>query len=157
MTQVILKAASIITMDPANPRAEAIAFDSTTGVIAAVGSLADCQSAAPGVVAVDLGETVLMPGFVEAHSHPILAGLLTQAPAHWIAPSNGYATFAQVAALWTSVNAEAPAGAPVVFYGLDRPSQSVGEPTNTTLDAYFPIAPPWCSMSRATLSTSIPR
>ncbi len=141
MTHVILTAASIITMDPANPRVEAIAFDSTSGVIASVGTLAECQAAAPGAAVTDLGATVLMPGFVEAHSHPILAGLLTQAPVHWIAPSNGYSTFAQVAALWTSVNADAPAGAPVVFYGLDRPTQSVGEPTNTTLDSYFPDRP----------------
>ncbi len=141
MTGVILKAASIITMDPANPRAEAIAFDATTGVITAVGTVADCQAAAPGADVTDLGETVLMPGFVEAHSHPILAGLLTQAPVYWIAASNGFTTFDQVAALWTSVNSDAPAGAPVVFYGLDRPTQGVGAPTNTTLDGYFPDRP----------------
>lgn len=141
MTGVILKAASIITMDPANPRAEAIAFHATTGVIAAVGSVADCREVAPGVAVTDLGDTVLMPGFVEAHSHPILAGLLTQDPVHWIAPSNGYTSFAQVAALWTSVNADASSGAPVVFYGLDRPSQGVGEPTNAALDTYFPDRP----------------
>jgi predicted amidohydrolase YtcJ len=141
LTGVILKAASIITMDPANPRAQAISFDTTTGVIAAVGSVADCQAATPGVAVTDLGETILMPGFIEAHSHPILAGLLTQEPVNWIAPSNGYATFAQVAALWTSVNSDAPAGSPVLFYGLDRPTQGVGEPTNTTLDGYFPDRP----------------
>ena len=141
MTDTILKAGSIITMDPANPRAEAIAFDSTTGVITAVGTVADCQAAAPGVVVTDLGQTVLMPGFVEAHSHPILAGLLTQAPVYWIAASHGFTTFDQVAALWTSVNSDAPAGAPVVFYGLDRPTPGVGAPTNTTLDGYFPDRP----------------
>ena len=141
MATVILKAASIITMDPTNPRAHAISFDATTGVIAAVGSVADCQAAAPGIAVTDLGETVLMPGFIEAHSHPILAGLLTQEPVHWIAPSNGYATFTQVASLWISVNSDAPAGAPVVFYGLDRPTQGAGEPTNTTLDTYFPDRP----------------
>jgi len=141
VTDTILKAATIITMDPANPRAEAIAFDSTSGIIAAVGTLAECQSAAPGVAVTDLGATVLMPGFIEAHSHPILGGLLTQPPVYWIAASNGYTTFAQVAALWTSVNADAPAGEPVVFYGLDRPTQGVGAPTNTTLDGYFPDRP----------------
>jgi len=141
MADTILTASTIITMDQANPRAEAIAFDSTTGVIAAVGSLAQCQAAAPGAALTNLGTAVLMPGFVEAHSHPVLAGLLTQDPVHWIAPSNGFPTFADVAALWTKVNAEAPAAAPVVFYGLDRPTQGVSEPTNTTLDGYFPDRP----------------
>jgi hypothetical protein len=42
VTGVILKAASIITMDPANARAQAISFNAITGVIAAVGSVADC-------------------------------------------------------------------------------------------------------------------
>jgi cytosine/adenosine deaminase-related metal-dependent hydrolase len=37
-----------------------------------VGTLADCQAAAPGVTPTDLGGTVLMPGFIEAHSHPAL-------------------------------------------------------------------------------------
>ena len=37
---VILKASSIITMDPSNPRAEAIAIDESTGKIVAVGSVA---------------------------------------------------------------------------------------------------------------------
>jgi predicted amidohydrolase YtcJ len=128
-------------MNPALPRAQAIAFDSSTGLITAVGTLADCQAIAPGVAVTDLGATVLMPGFIEAHSHPILAGLLTQPPVFWIAPSNGYATFAQVAELWQNVNTKAPAGEPVVFYGLDRPTQGVDEPTNTTLDQYFPDRP----------------
>jgi predicted amidohydrolase YtcJ len=83
---VILKASSIITMDPSNPRSEAIAIDDITGKIVAVGSVADCQAAAPGVAITDLGTTVLMPGFIEAHSHPMLAGMVTQSPSYWIAP-----------------------------------------------------------------------
>ena len=70
---VIVKASSIITMDESNPRAEAIAIDTSTGKIVAVGSLTDCQAAAPGAVLTDLGSTVLMPGFIEAHSHPFLS------------------------------------------------------------------------------------
>lgn len=141
MTDTILKAASVITMNVDNPRAEAIAFDSASGVISAVGSVERCQAAAPGATVDDLGATVLMPGFVEAHSHPVLAGLLTQDPVRWIAPSQGYPTFAAVAALWTKVNAEEPPGAPVVFYGLDRPTQGVAAPTAATLDGYFPDRP----------------
>ena len=135
---VILKASSIITMDDSNPRAEAIAFDTSTGKIVAVGTLAACQAAAPGVVVTDLGSTVLMPGFIEAHSHPILSGMITQAPAYWIAPYLGYPHFSDVQALWTKVNAELPAEQAVIFQGLDRLLQQVGLQTNTDLDKFFP-------------------
>jgi len=141
MTDTILKAASIITVDDASPTAEAIAFDSGTGLITMVGTVDQCQAVAPGVAVTDLGSTVLMPGFVEAHSHPVLAGLLTQDPVHWIAPSNGYPTFADVAALWNEVEKQASPGTPVIFYGLDLPTQGVAAPTATTLDGYFPDRP----------------
>lgn len=138
MSDTILQAATIITMDPSCPRAEAIAFDSATGVISAVGTVAECQAAAPGVAVTDLGTTVLMPGFIEAHSHPILSGMATRPPAYWIAPYMGYPHFSDVQALWTKVNAELPADQPVVFTGLDRLLQQVAEPTNTDLDRFFP-------------------
>lgn len=141
MTDTILKAASIITMDDDAPDAEAIAFDSGTGRITKVGTLAACQEHAPGVAVTDLGNAVLMPGFVEAHSHPVLSGLLTQAPVHWIAPSNGYPTFADVAILWNTVEKQTAPGSAVIFYGLDRPTQGVAAPTATTLDGYFPDRP----------------
>jgi len=137
-TNVIVKASSIITMDESNPRAEAIAIDVSTGKITAVGSLADCQAAAPNAALTDLGSTVLMPGFIEAHSHPFLSGMITQAPAYWIAPYMGYPTFGDVQALWTKVNAELPADQPVVFQGLDRMLQQASMPTNTDLDEFFP-------------------
>ncbi len=138
MTTTILKADSIITMDEANPRAEAIAFDDTTGKILAVGTVAQCQAAAPGVAVTDLGSTVLMPGFIEAHSHPMLGGMITQSPSYWIAPYMGYPNISDVQALWTKVNAELPPDQPVVFQGLDRLLQQAEMPTNTDLDAFFP-------------------
>lgn len=135
---VILKASSIITMDPANPRAEAIAMDDSTGKIVAVGTVAECQAAAPGVAITDLGTTVLMPGFIEAHSHPMLGGMVTQAPSYWIAPYVGYPHLSDVQALWTKVNAELPADQPVIFNGLDRLLQQASMPTNVDLDKFFP-------------------
>jgi predicted amidohydrolase YtcJ len=138
MTAMILKADSIITMDVANPRAEAIAFDDATGKILAVGTVDQCQAAAPGVAVTDLGSTVLMPGFIEAHSHPMLGGMITQSPSYWIAPYMGYPNISDVQALWTKVNAELPPDQPVVFQGLDRLLQQAEMPTNTDLDAFFP-------------------
>ena len=138
MTAVILKATSIITMDEANPRAEAIAFDDATGKILAVGTVAECQAAAPGAAVTDLGSTVLMPGFIEAHSHPMLGGMITMTPSYWIAPYMGYPNISDVHALWTKVNAELPPDQPVVFQGLDRLLQQASMPTNKDLDTFFP-------------------
>ena len=66
----ILKASTIITMDDKNPRAEAVAFDTSTKKITAIGSFDDVRATAPQATIKDLGSTVLMPGFVEPHSHP---------------------------------------------------------------------------------------
>jgi len=84
---LILKTSVIMTMDEAAPRVEAIAVDTSTGRFTSVGTLADVQAAAPGVAVTDLGSTVLMPGFIDPHSHPVLAGVSTQEPAtRWRAP-----------------------------------------------------------------------
>jgi predicted amidohydrolase YtcJ len=135
---LILKASTIITMAEAQPRAEAVAVDTATGTIAAVGTLADVQSAAPGVAVTDLGQTVLMPGFVEPHSHPILSGMVTQSPAYWIAPYMGFPTWADVQAGCRKADAEAPVGVPLVFNGLDRLLQQAPLPTRDDLDPLFP-------------------
>lgn len=138
---VILKASAIITMDDANPRAEAVAIDSSDGAIVAVGSLDDCTKAAPGATVQDLGSSVLMPGFIDPHSHPVLTGLITQEPAYWISPWEGYATFADVEALFRKIDKELPAGQAVLCNGLDRLLQGAPELTNTQLDEYFPERP----------------
>lgn len=135
---LIIKASSIITMDPHNPRAEAVAVDTAAGTIAAVGAFSDLQSANPSADVKDLGKTVLTPGLIDPHSHPALSGLSTQSPAHWIAPYVGFPTFDDVTAYFTKVNAETPAGVPVAFNGLDRILHNAPELTNTLLDKYFP-------------------
>lgn len=81
-TDLILTASTIITMEKAAPRAHAMGIDTKTGRITAIGSLVDVKAAAPGVPVTDLGGTVLMPGFVEPHSHPLLSGMATQKPAY---------------------------------------------------------------------------
>ncbi len=117
-------------MDEANPRAEAIAVDTTAGQITAIGSPADVQAAAPGVTVNDLGTTVLMPGLIDAHNHPALNGMVTQEPSYWIAPYMGYPTYADVQALWKRLDSDLPAGQPVICNGLDRLLQEAPELTN---------------------------
>ena len=133
----ILAASTVITMDDGLPRATAVAV-AADGTIAAVGDLAACQAALPGAQVTDLGDTVLMPGFVEPHSHPLLSGMSTQSPAHWIAPYVGYPTFADVEALWHQLHADTPAGELLMFNGLDRLLHGCESPTADSLEAYFP-------------------
>ncbi len=144
-TDTILKAAAIITMDEAHPRARALAFDSGTGRITAIGSLAEVQAQvqaeAPGVAVTDLGDTVLMPGFVEPHSHPLLSGMATQKPAYWVSPNVGVSTWDGVLAIFAKADQENPAGHPLVFNGVDRLLQQAPLPTRAVLDPIFPTRP----------------
>lgn len=138
---LVLKAQSVITMDPAAPRAQAVAIDTGTGAIVAVGTLAECQAAAPGVTVTDLGDTILMPGFIEAHSHPAPSGLYTEPPCHWISRPQGLADYTEVQALWRQLDSTLPSGEPVMCWGLDRMGQGAPELTNTDLDVFFPHRP----------------
>lgn len=137
----ILYPASVITMNPAQPRAAAVAVDHDSGRIIAVGSLADCRAAAPDADIEDLGTGVLMPGFIQAHDHPVPAAVLCEQPAHWIAPFVGYPTWADVEALFDRLRRQTPAGQPLLFNGLDRLLLSIPMPDRTSLDRYFPDHP----------------
>ncbi|MFZ1362236.1 MAG: amidohydrolase [Candidatus Nanopelagicales bacterium] len=139
MTQHVYKAKSIVTMDPENPRAEAVAVDS--GRIVAVGSLDQCTSAVNQAEITDLGDKVLLPGFIDPHSHPMVSGLLTQAPTHWIAPYVGFPTWADVQTEFRRLDKELPEGQPVLFNGLDRLLQEVDELTASDLDEFFANRP----------------
>ena len=139
---VVLKASTIITMDDKNPRAEAIAFDTATKKITAVGSLKDVTASAPNATVKDLGSTVLMPGFIDPHNHPFLSGITTQAPAFWIAPYVGYKTWADVQAKILKEDKKAPAGVPLVFNGVDRLLQQAPMPTKGILDKLTPSGRP---------------
>lgn len=64
----------VVTMDPARPRAQAIAVAGER--ILAVGTNADVRAlASRGTQVVDLGGRTVVPGFIDAHSHPAGAGL----------------------------------------------------------------------------------
>ncbi len=141
MAQAILKASAIITVDGNGTRAEAVAFDVERGTVLCAGSLADCRAAAPDAEIEDLGSSTLLPGFVDAHSHPVLGGVLTQEPAHWIAPYMGYPTWSAVEAYFDKVHAEKPTGEPQLFTGFDRPLQGAPLLTLEILDRHFPDRP----------------
>ena len=60
---------SILTMDPARPRAEAVAV--AQGRIVAVGGRAELEASrkGPATRVVDIGGATLLPGFIDGHSH----------------------------------------------------------------------------------------
>ena len=72
MTTTVFRGGTVLTMDPARPRAGAVVV--TDGRVAAVGppTLADAH---PDAAIVDLGERTLVPGFIDAHLHLSLAAL----------------------------------------------------------------------------------
>ncbi len=112
-------AARILTMDSALPVARAVGVG-TNGSIAAVGDLAHCQKQHSDAGLIDAGSDVLLPGFVESHSHPILSGVATQPPANWIAPYVGFHNWSAVTALFERVQADTPPGQAVLFNDFDK-------------------------------------
>jgi predicted amidohydrolase YtcJ len=140
-TDLILTASTIITMDDAVPRARAVAIDSDTGRITAIGSLSEVKAAAPGVAVTDLGSSVLMPGFVEPHSHPLLSGMATQKPAYWVSPNVGISSWDEVKAIFAKADEENPPEQILVFNGVDRLRQQAPMLTRSVLDPIFPTRP----------------
>ena len=70
---MIITGAKVLTMDAAQPRAEAVAV--AGGRIVAVGSDANIRAlAGPGTQVIDAGGRTLLPGFVESHLHLVLGG-----------------------------------------------------------------------------------
>jgi hypothetical protein len=73
---VIFRGGRVHTVDPRLPRAEAVAVRDRR--IIGVGSNAEISSlAGPDTLVVELGGRLLLPGFVEAHIHPLLGAFFT--------------------------------------------------------------------------------
>lgn len=71
-SESLLLLGNVITMDPANPTAEAVVVED--GIITFVGSLEEARKHCSGnAVEKDYGTASIYPGFLEAHTHGILA------------------------------------------------------------------------------------
>ncbi|MGD1347427.1 amidohydrolase [Mycobacterium seoulense] len=65
---------TVLTVDENRPTAEALAV--TDGRIVAVGSRSDvADHIGPGTETIDIGDGCVMPGFVEAHGHPLMEAI----------------------------------------------------------------------------------
>lgn len=133
MTDLILTASTIVTMDSARTRAEAVAV--SDGKIVAVGSLADCQAALPDAEVRDTKAAALLPGFIESHSHPVVSGLSTQAPAVSIQPWDAKDWDAIVAVFKETM--AATGDHPMIFNGFDALLHGRPAPKGAELDEIF--------------------
>ncbi|MFF3033633.1 amidohydrolase [Streptomyces rubiginosohelvolus] len=136
---LIFTGGPVLTMDPARPRAEALAVSG--GKIRAVGDRARVTALrGPRTEVVDLAGRALLPGFVEAHGHPVMMALAVAPPAVDVRPFTVPAG-ADVEARIRAAVAAAP-GTPVCAYGIDPLLQrDLRLPTRRSLDALSPDAP----------------
>jgi hypothetical protein len=131
----------IITIDDANPSAEAVAVGG--GRITAVGSRDDVLAAArgPATRIIDLDGATLLPGFLDPHSHYINS-LTVANQVNVFAPPAG--TGADVGAIVHALKVfrdsqRIPAGEMIVAYGYDDTLMPAGRTLHKEdLDADFP-------------------
>jgi len=128
---------TILTMDAAHPRAEALAI--ADGRIVAVGDDAHVRAAAPESEEVSLGGGCLMPGFIDAHHHfsegAFFASTLNL---HWPAVRN----VADILRALAARAAETPPGRWIIGEGYDeRRLSEFRAPTLAELDVACPSHP----------------
>jgi predicted amidohydrolase YtcJ len=131
---------TIVTMDDARPRAESLAVRG--GRIVALGTRADVDALrGPATRVVRLEGGALLPGFVEAHGHPLTEALFGYPPATDVRPffcSN----FEDLVERIRVRVAQATPGEFLFFRGLDLVLHRVPhDPTFRDLDAWSPTVP----------------
>ncbi len=134
----LLVTGSLVTVDPAHPRAEAMAV--AGGRILAVGSRADLESfVGPATKLLDHGSGTILPGLVEPHLHLVSSALVFDGVD--CSPYANKTLDAVLSALKAAV-AKAPAGQTVVGQLFD-PSLLPGQPdlTATLLDQISDTVP----------------
>jgi predicted amidohydrolase YtcJ len=139
----IIRGGPIVTVNPAQPAAEAIAI--TGGTIAAVGTEADVMKhQGPATQVTDLGGKALVPGFVDGHSHFCsLMDVQTQALCA-SPPAGPCRTVADVIAALEAVKVRRKLGPGTFVMGFGYDPDLLAErrpPTKRELDAAFPDNP----------------
>src|SRR5205807_7268623 len=134
--ELILHGGNIWTVNAREPRAEAIAI--ARGRILAVGSDADVLGlAVPTTKKIDLGKKTVLPGFIDAHSHPAQAGVM-----HLRMVDCDLRSIAAITAALRERAAKTAAGDWVMGFKYDDTKTSDGRPlTIGDLDAAVPDHP----------------
>lgn len=130
----IITGARVYTMDPVQPRAEAVAL--RAGRILAVGSTDYvARFAGKGTVRIDARGQTLLPGFIDAHSHPLLQSVATGVDV-------GLPSIKDVQAALAAKAAETPPGHWVIGIMYDDTKFREGRAiTRRDLDAAVPSHP----------------
>jgi predicted amidohydrolase YtcJ len=132
---LILRDADIITMNPGQPRARALAV--RDGHITAVGSWEEVAPYAEGLPATDLAGKTVLPGFIDSHVHFTWTGLKEVALDFWAAR-----TVDDVQAILSQAALETSPGQLIFGMGLNHyqfPDRQL--PTAADLDAVVPDHP----------------
>jgi predicted amidohydrolase YtcJ len=132
---LVLHNGHVITMDPARPRARAIGIAGDRVVL--VGSDREVRGAAGrGAKLVDLGGSTVVPGFIDAHSHPAVSGRL-----HLRRIDCDLRSVAEVQAAVRERAARTPDGEWVLGFKLDDTKLAERALTRDDLDAAAPRHP----------------
>ncbi|WP_026373937.1 amidohydrolase [Agrococcus lahaulensis] len=113
----IITADRILTVDDAQPEARAML--TAGGRILAIGEVAEVEAAAAGMDAerVDRPGTTIVPGFIDAHAHPLMYGQLLT----WIDASPAKAgSIPEIVELLREGAKRLPAGVPIRGYGYEQ-------------------------------------
>lgn len=133
---LIVHGGTVHTMDDANPRAESVAVKD--GRFVAVGSRADVENLrAAGTQVIDHGDAAIVPGFVDAHTHPAGAGVRELKDVNVDVRS-----VAEIKSRMADRAGETPAGEWVVGFKYDDTKLAEGRPLNRLdLDEAVPDHP----------------
>jgi len=133
---LILHNAKVWTVNPRQPRAQAIAI--SNGRFSAIGTNDEVLALAAGSAKkVDLGGNTILPGFIDAHSHPAEAGL-----DHLRMVDCDLRSIAEILAALRKQAAKIPAGQWVLGFKYDDTKTSDGRPlTLKDLDEALPDHP----------------
>ena len=134
--ELILHNGNIWTVDSSHPRAQAVAI--SRGRFLAAGSNSDVLNlAAAGVRKIDLGGKTVLPGFIDAHSHPSDAGRL-----HLRMVDCDLRSIQAIVAALRERAARTPAGDWVLGFKYDDTKTEEGRPLSIAdLDAAVPDHP----------------
>jgi predicted amidohydrolase YtcJ len=139
----IIRGGPIVTVNPAQPAAEAVAI--ANGKIVAVGTAAEVMKlAGPATEVTDLAGRTLVPGFVDGHSH-FMSLIDVQTQALCASPPAGpCTTVADVIAALKKVQERRKIGPGKFVMGFGYDPELLAEkraPTKQELDAAFPDNP----------------
>lgn len=140
MTQLLFHGGQIVTVDENYPSAEAVV--TKDGTIMFVGSLKKAENTVGDAVErIDLAGNVLLPGFIDAHSHPLWAAKTRGNPVVDVRAE----TVPTYAALMAKVKRRVAVADPdeyLLFFGLDAQLHpDMESPTKQQLDEIAPHNP----------------